>query len=418
MTEPTTRGRVGPVLAVLLMLLTAFGPLSMDLYLPVLPALTDELGAATSAAQLTITACLIGLAGGQIIAGPLSDRFGRRTPLIAGIAAYVVTSMLCAVSPTIELLILARLVQGLSGAVGIVMAQAAGRDVYEGGALIRFYARLTMLGGLAAIVGPLIGGQLARFTDWRGMFVFLAGFGVVLLIAVVVFFTETLPAERRTRGGLRHIAVDYRVLLSDRLFLGAVLVSGLVGAALFSYLAGATYILQGVYGLTPQGYSFAFGLNSAGYMLFGFVSGRLTERWSERVALVIGLGMAGAGSLGLLATGLWALPLPAVLASLFTMVSGVAVSSPPTTALALTHYPHLAGTASSVLGCTRFGVGGLAAPLVGLGGAYAVLPLGIVTVSTVALAAVALVALVGVRGPRTTVDRTVLVEADALIRSE
>ena len=148
------------MLPTLLLLLTVFGPISMDLYLPALPALTGDLGAATSVAQLTVTACLIGLAPGQLVAGPLSDRFGRRGILLIGIVAYIATSALCAISPTVELLIAARFVQGLAGGVGIVIAQAAGRDIYSGGALIRFYGRLTVVGGFAAIVGPLLGGVL------------------------------------------------------------------------------------------------------------------------------------------------------------------------------------------------------------------------------------------------------------------
>lgn len=153
---------VNRLLPTLLLVLTVFGPISMDLYLPVLPALTTELGAATSMAQLTITACLIGLALGQLIAGPISDRYGRSIPLYVGVVAYIATSVLCAVSPTVETLIAARLVQGLAGGAGIVIAQAAGRDLYSGGALIRYYGRMTVLGGLAAIIGPL-----ATVTDWR-----------------------------------------------------------------------------------------------------------------------------------------------------------------------------------------------------------------------------------------------------------
>ncbi|MCX4473043.1 multidrug effflux MFS transporter [Micromonospora sp. NBC_01655] len=395
MTDTRSGRRVGPALATLLMLLTVFGPVSMDLYLPVLPALTTDLGAATSAAQFTLTACLVGLAVGQLIAGPLSDRFGRRIPLLIGIIAYVAASALCAISPTIETLVLARFAQGLAGAVGIVIAQAAGRDVYEGGALIRYYGRLTVLGGLAAIVGPVIGGQLARFTDWRGLFLFLAGIGVVLLLASLVIFRETLPADQRISGGTKQTRRDFRKLLSDRLFLGAVLICGLTHAALFAYLSGATYILQGVYGLSPQGYSIAFGANSAGFMVFGYIAGRTAERWSERGTLGIGIAMCAAGSLGLLATGLFALPLPVVLASLFVLASGVAVTSPPTTSLALANYRELAGTASSVLGLARFGLGGIAAPLVGLGGAGNATPLGLVTVLSAALAAITYVVLPG-----------------------
>ena len=393
-TDRPATGRVGPVLATLLMLLTVFGPISMDLYLPVLPALTDDLGAATSAAQFTLTACLVGLAVGQLIAGPLSDRFGRRVPLLAGITAYVAASALCAVSPSIETLVVARLVQGLAGAVGIVIAQAAGRDVYEGGALIRFYGRLTVIGGLAAIVGPVIGGQLANITDWRGLFGFLAVVGAVLLVAAAALFGETLPAEQRVSGGLGQTRRDFRTLLSDRLFVGAVLICGLTHAALFAYLSGATYILQGTYGLSPQGYSITFGANSLGFMVFGWLGGRAAERWSERGTLVIGIVLSAGASLGLLATGLFDLALPFVLVSLFVLASGTAMAAPSTTSLALADYPELAGTASSVLGMARFGFGGIAAPLVGLGGAEAVLPLGIVTMTSVLLAAVAYVALV------------------------
>jgi DHA1 family bicyclomycin/chloramphenicol resistance-like MFS transporter len=381
------RQAVGRALAVVLSLLTVFGPISMDLYLPVLPALTTELGSATSTAQLTITACLLGLALGQLIAGPMSDRFGRRRPLLVGVVAYVAVSLLCAASPTVETLIAARFVQGLAGGVGIVIAQAAGRDLYSGGALLRYYGRLTVLGGLAAIVGPVVGGQLAEVTDWRGIFVFLAVVGAVVLAACALVFRETLPAEARVAGGLAQTGRDMRRLLSDRVFLGAVLVTGFVNAALFAYLSGATFVLQDSYALSPQGYSYAFGLNSAGFMVFGFLAGRTSERWSERGTLLVGIVMCVAGAGGLLATATWGLPLASVIVSLVTMVSGVAVTTPPATSLALAGYPDIAGTASSFLGVARFAFGGLAAPLVGLGAG--VTPLALVTVTAAVLGAMA-----------------------------
>jgi MFS transporter, DHA1 family, multidrug resistance protein len=384
LSERTSFSRLLPTL---LLLLTVFGPISMDLYLPALPALTAELGAATSVAQLTVTACLLGLAAGQLIAGPLSDRFGRRGPLLIGVVAYIVTSALCAVSPTVELLIVARLVQGLTGGVGIVIAQAAGRDVYSGGALIRFYGRLTVVGGFAAIVGPLLGGQLNTVTDWRGLFAFLAIIGVVILLITLAVFRETLPKERRTRGGFAQTIQDFRVLLADRVFLGAVLNQGFLYAALFAYLSGATFVLQDIYGLSPQGYALAFGLNSAGFMVFGYLAGRASEQWSVTGTLTIGIALAGSGALGLLAAGLAPMPLWVVIVALLALASGVAVTSPPATTLALAEYPQMAGTASSLLGMVRFGFGGVAAPLVGIAGAATILPLGIVTVTAVVLAA-------------------------------
>jgi DHA1 family bicyclomycin/chloramphenicol resistance-like MFS transporter len=188
---------------------------------------------------------------------------------------------------------------------------------------------------------------------------------------------------------LRHTAVDVRRLLADRVFVGAVLVTGFTNAALFAYLSGATYVLQGIYRLSPQQYSFAFGLNSLGFMVFGYLGGRLAERWSERGTLVVGLIMCAAGAGGLLATAALHLPLIGIVLSLLTMVSGVAVTTPPATSLALANYPDMAGTASSLLGVARFGFGGLAAPLVGLGGAGTAVPLGLVTVVAAALAVVA-----------------------------
>lgn len=387
---PAREQAVGRPLAVVLGLLTIFGPISMDLYLPVLPALTAELQSTTSVAQLTVTACLLGLAIGQVIAGPLSDRFGRRTPLLIGVSAYALTSALCAVSPSIETLIIARFVQGLAGAVGIVIAQAAGRDVYSGGKLLRYYGRLTVLGGLAAIIGPVVGGQLATVTDWRGVFLFLAAVGIAILVASLVIFHETLPANKRVTGGFSHTLNDFRRLLADRVFVGAVLITGFTYSAIFAYLSGATYILQGMYGLSPQGYSLAFGLNSLGFMVFGFIAGRLSERWSERGTLTAGLIMTAAGALGLLATALLHLPLIAIVLSLFTMVSGVAVTSPPATSLALKDYPDIAGTASSLLGLARFAFGGIAAPLVGIGGANDAVPFGIVASVCAAAAALSL----------------------------
>ena len=286
------------LLPTLLLLLTVFGPISMDLYLPALPALTADLGASTSVAQLTVTACLVGLAAGQLLAGPLSDRFGRRGILLIGIIAYIATSALCAASPTIETLIAARFVQGLAGGVGIVIAQAAGRDVYSGGALIRFYGRLTVVGGLAAIIGPLLGGLLTAVTDWRGLFAFLAVLGGGILVIALIAFPETLPPARRTRGGWAQTMRDYRTLVTDAPFLGAVLNQGFLYAALFAYLAGSTFVLQDIYGLSPLGYALAFGLNSAGFMVSGYVAGRLAERWSVRGTLVAGIVVAGVGAAG------------------------------------------------------------------------------------------------------------------------
>jgi DHA1 family bicyclomycin/chloramphenicol resistance-like MFS transporter len=199
----TREQAVGRPLAVVLGLLTVFGPISMDLYLPVLPALTNELHSATSAAQLTVTACLLGLALGQVIAGPISDRFGRRRPLLAGAVAYILTSTLCALSPTIATLVVARFVQGLAGAVGIVIAQAAGRDLHTGGKLVRYYGRLTVIAGLAAIIGPVLGGLAAPLVGLGGAHDAVP-LGLVTVVSALLATALYLTTIRRRTSAPTH----------------------------------------------------------------------------------------------------------------------------------------------------------------------------------------------------------------------
>ena len=371
-----------PILVVVLAMLTLFGPISMDLYLPVLPSLAADLHATTSAAQLTMTTCLLGLATGQIVAGPISDRFGRRGPLLVGVLLFILTSALCALSASIVMLVVFRFVQGLAGAVGLVIAQAAGRDVYTGTRLTRYYGRIVVLSGLAAVAAPVIGGQLAAVLDWRGLFAVLAATGVVILVAVLVGFRETLPVSGRTAGGLRHTASHVRILVTDRLFLGATVASSLTSAAYFGYLGAASFVLQDIYSLPPAAFSLVFGLNAFAFALFGFLAGRLAEWWTERGVFAAGLGIIVAGAIALLAAAVFALPLPATVGAFVAIAAGAAAVSPPSTSLALVDYPHFAGTASSILGVARFTAGAAAAPLVGLGGSRDMIPLGLVAVGS------------------------------------
>jgi DHA1 family bicyclomycin/chloramphenicol resistance-like MFS transporter len=356
--------------------LTAFGPLSIDMYLPGLPEMARSFNASASAAQLTLTACLVGLALGQLLAGPLSDRLGRRRPLLLGVAAYSAASLFCALSPTVEVFTGLRLVQGLAGAAGIVISRAAVRDLYSGVEAARFFSILMLVNGLAPILAPVIGGQLLKVTSWRGVFVTLAGIGLVLLLAAALGLPETLPPERRRGDGLRATLATMRALCGDRVFVGYALTCGLSFAAMFCYIAGSPFVLEDIYGVSPQLFSAVFAANACGIVAASQVNHKLLERFSPRVLLRAAL-LAGAGAGVVLLTlvligglGVWA-----VLVPLFVVVSSVGVVMPNSTALALTDHPDTAGSASALLGMLQFVVGAGAAPLVGVAGKETAVPM-------------------------------------------
>jgi DHA1 family bicyclomycin/chloramphenicol resistance-like MFS transporter len=383
-TERAAPRRVGLIL--ILGALGGFGPLSIDMYLPGLPALARELGASASEVQLTLSACLLGLALGQTLSGPLSDALGRRRPLLVGLAAYVVASLLCALAPSVYALVALRLVQGAAGAAGLVIGRAIVRDLHEGHALARFFSILMLVSGLAPILAPIVGAQLMRFTSWRGVFVALALFGALLLVAAGLALRETLPPERRQTGGLAATVATFRRLLADRAFVGYALSGGLAIGAMFAYIAGSPFVLQNVYGASPQTFSLMFGANALGIMAVGQLNARLVGRLAPVRLLATGLTLGATGGLSLLvavATG--AGGLPAVLASLFLVVASLGLVLPNASALAMAGEPRTAGSASALLGLLQFVVGALAAPLVGLGGETTAWPMAVV-IATLGLA--------------------------------
>ncbi|MDS0138076.1 MULTISPECIES: multidrug effflux MFS transporter [unclassified Amycolatopsis] len=367
--------------------LTAFGPLSIDMYLPALPRMAADLHAADSTVQLTLSAFIVGLALGQLVLGPLSDALGRRGPLLAGLVLYVVGSVLCAVSPDALLLVAARLVQSLGAAAGIVIARATVRDLFSGTAMTKFFSTLMLVSGLAPILAPLIGGQLLNWTSWRGVFVVLTAFGA-LLLAVVVFF---LPEPSAVRSPLRlgQVMRTYGRLALDRSFAGYALASGLLFASMFAYISGSSFALQGVYGLSPQAYSVVFGANGVGIVLAGQLNGRLVGRVRERVLLLSGLLLGVFGGAFVLASVLLKAPLAVLLVSLFLLVSSIGLVMPNASSLALASHARSAGAASALLGVLQFVVGAVATPLVGLGGPGTAVPMAATMAGFAALALVA-----------------------------
>ena len=365
-------------LVIILGSLSAFGPLSLDMYLPGLPALAEDLGTTASAAQLTLSACLLGLASGQLVAGPISDALGRRRPLLIGVAAYTVVSFLCAAAPTITALIVLRFGQGFAGAAGIVIARAIVRDLHSGTAAARFFSMLMLVTGLAPILAPIFGGQLLQFTTWRGIFVALALIGAALIFAAMLGVRETVAASNRQPLGFRTTVATFRRLLTDISFLRYALPGGLASASLFTYIAGSSFVLQDIYGLSPQAFSLAFGGNALGYVVAGQLNGRLVGRVPLHRLLIFGLIAITIGGIALLAAVSLDASLPWVLASLLTVMASFGFILPNTTALALAAHPRTAGSASALLGLLQFAIGAAAAPLVGITGRETALPMALV----------------------------------------
>ncbi|MFE2673094.1 multidrug effflux MFS transporter [Streptomyces hygroscopicus] len=390
--RPTAQRRTSLLVTLVLSGLTALPPLSMDMYLPALPEVTDALHSSAATAQLTLTACLMGMALGQLVVGPMSDKWGRRRPLLIGMVIYVVATAICAFAPTAGLLIGFRLLQGLAGAAGIVIARAVVRDLYDGIAMARFFSTLMLISGVAPVVAPLIGGQILRFTDWRGVFVVLTGVGALLTFVVWRWLGETLPPERRHDGGLGQTLRTMRGLLADRVFAGYMLAGGFAFAALFAYVAGSSFVMQEIYGASPQTFSLLFGLNSIGLVITGQLNGRLlVGRVSMDKVLTVGLVViaVAAAVLLTLSSGVFGKAgLVPVAGSLFVLMSAMGLAMPNTNAQALNRTPHAAGSASALLGTSTFLLGAVASPLVGIAGETTAVPMAVVQL-TCALAAMA-----------------------------
>lgn len=353
--------------------LIAVGPLTIDMYLPALPAITADLQTNASGVQLTLTGTLAGIALGQLLIGPLSDAVGRRRPLLAGAAVYVLASLLCAIAPNVAVLGGLRMLQGLAAASAAVVSMAIVRDLFSGLAVARVLSRLMLVIGVAPVLAPSLGSVILNWTSWRGVFVALAVIGVALLAVTVFGLGETLPPQHRRSGGLGATARRYAGLLRDRVFVGLVLVVGLAMAALFGYIAGSSFVFQQQFGLSEQQFGIVFALGAIGLIGASQLNVVLLRRF--RPAQILVGAVAGGASAGLAlllfaVTGIGGLP--TILVSLWLVLAAVALVNPNAAALALGRHGEAAGTAAALLGAAQFGVGALAAPLVGAIGTGAV----------------------------------------------
>ncbi len=371
--------------------LSAFGPLSIDLYIPALPQLGRDLLTTEALTQVTMSACLIGIAVGQLLWGPVSDRYGRRRPLLWAVAAFALCSFLCAAAPSIELLILVRLLQGLCGAAGLAIGRAVVHDVFHGAEATAAFAALTAIAGAAPVLAPLIGGGLLAFTDWRGLFLALGAIGLALLLTAALCVPETLATAQRTTGGLGSDLRGLGAALSNAPFMVFAITLGLATGGFFTYLQMSSFVLQREYGVGPQGFAVIFAVNAGVIMLGAWISRRVARRSSRsapdgahagiarrrrdsgRRLVLWSLSLGTVAAAAVLLSALLHSPLPWLLPPLFLLVSLHGVNNPTLTALALSRITRGAGSASAVLGTLAALLGALVPPLLSQAGVSATL---------------------------------------------
>jgi DHA1 family bicyclomycin/chloramphenicol resistance-like MFS transporter len=385
--------------------LWTIGSFATDLFLPAMPTTADDLGASTQAVALSVTTFLIGLAFGQLLAGPLSDTYGRRRTLLAGLIVFTVSALVCVVAPSVQVLIAMRFVQGVAGAFGLAVPSAVITDYSRGREAARLFSRVALIGGVAPIVAPLIGARLLVLSGWRGPFVAMMVIGVILTAGVAVGLPESLPRDRRSARGMRPVLRAMAMLSRDVDFMGYAVTTALVFIAFFAYLTGSSFVYQEVYGVSATTYGVLFAVNAVGMLAATQANHRLLARFSPRQLLAAALAADAAAGVTSLAVvligglGVWALAAP-----FFVLVTSLGFIYSNSTALALSLHPEVAGSAAAYFGTMRLGFGALATPLIALGGTVRALPM----VMVIALSLLAALALFAVIARRTRGQRVIL----------
>ncbi|GAA1489136.1 multidrug effflux MFS transporter [Brachybacterium sacelli] len=369
-----------------LVLLTAVAPLSIDMYLPAFPTLAEELGSTATGVQLSMTAFLVGMALGQLFVGPLSDGIGRRAPLLAGTFVCFVASVVCAIAPSIEILIGARFLQGLGGAAGVVLARAIVSDTARGALAAKLLGALMIVSVIAPVAAPLAGGALIAGIGWRGVFWVVAGLVLLMFLAAAVVATESLPTRERTSGGVPATFRAAREVLSNRTYTGYLLTFCLSFAALFAYISASPFVIQNILGFSTTTFSLLFAVNAVAITVTSAVAAALAGKIAYRRMTGWGLSAGAVAAVGLLVCALSGVPmLPTlVLFALFQGSLGFVFAN--ATALALQETGRNAGTGSAFLGFLQFMLAALVSPLVGLAGEATAVPMGIVMVIAMGLA--------------------------------
>ncbi|HLQ81111.1 MAG TPA: multidrug effflux MFS transporter [Brachybacterium sp.] len=376
-----TRGKVTAIVIVVLTTLSAIGPLATDMYIPAFPEVAEELSTTASRMQLTITAFFLGTASGQVVAGPLSDRMGRRAPLLFGIVLCLLASVGCAFAPSVEVLLVLRVLQGIGGGFGMVLGRAVLIDMTDGPELFRIMNIMQGVGGVAPIVAPLLGGFILVFGQWHEIFLVIAAMSLISLLGVLFLIPESLPASRRHSGGFRTFLRNVRSLLRRRIFVAYMLVNAFSAFALMAYVSASSFVVQEMLGFTSTEYSVSFAINSMGMMTMSLLSARLTRTIHPRKLIRVGLIVVSLASFSLLIGSLF-LDTPAwvVLPAFFFTVAPQGMIFGNGGALASDQAREFAGTGSAMLGLGFSFSASVAAPLVGIAGTHSSLPMAIAMV--------------------------------------
>ena len=376
-----TRGKVTAIVIVVLTTLSAIGPLATDMYIPAFPDVAAELSSTASRMQLTITAFFLGTASGQVVAGPLSDRMGRRPPLLFGIILCLLASVGCALAPSVDVLLVLRVLQGIGGGFGMVLGRAVLIDMTDGPELFRIMNVMQGVGGVAPIVAPLLGGIILVVGQWREIFLVIAAMSLISLLGVLFLIPESLPASRRHSGGFRTFLRNVRSLLRRHIFVAYMLVNAFSAFALMAYVSASSFVVQEMLGFTSTEYSVSFAINSMGMMSMSLLSARLTRTIHPRKLIRVGLIVVSLASFSLLIGSLF-LDTPAwiVLPAFFFTVAPQGMIFGNGGALASDQAREFAGTGSAMLGLGFSFSASVAAPLVGLAGTHSSLPMAIAMV--------------------------------------
>ena len=352
-------------LVLLLGVLSAFGPFVVDLYLPSLPQLASFFETNASMTQLTLTTAMIGLAVGQLLLGPLSDKFGRKIPLIISLVIYIISTILIVYAPNIESMIVLRVIQGLSSAGSVVISRAVATDLYRGREMTRFFGLLMTINGIAPIISPILGSLLLEYISWKGVFVFLALIGVIVLF-FCFRLKESLSAENRLEGSIFATFSTFGVIIKNRLFMSYVGIESFLLGAMFAYIAASPFILQSFYGLSAFIFSLCFGANGAALVIGANIGGKLPNRQ----ALAIGVLAFVVAALYTIAVLLIQPHWLFVEIAFFAMLLLMGITFPAISSLAMESERQYAGSASALLGFAPFFLGGVVSPLVGIGNIF------------------------------------------------